>query len=293
MKIKEFVSVVLTKISPELNTRILYYYKYGRRINLKDPTEFHEKLLWLKIYRYNNDPIVRQCADKWRVREYVTAKTGGATLNELYGVYDNPEEIDWNALPESFVIKCNIGSGNNIIVPDKSLTDYNATLDQIRTWDIKGAGVAHAEMHYQGVAEKIIIEKYLGTHDGKVPEDYKLYCFNGKVLAILYMTGRFTDHAANAFYDSEWNYLGVPIQGAGKYIERGIDLQNLPSRPESLDEMIHTAEQLSQDFPFVRIDFYDINGRAVFGEMTFTPAGGFDTSAIPINGKDMGAYIIL
>lgn len=294
MGVKGLVSALLTRISPELNTRILYYYKYGRKINLKDPKEFHEKLLWLKIYRYNNDPLVKQCADKWRVREYVTSKNCGAILNELYGVYNRPEEINWDILPDSFAIKSNVGCGSNIIVPDKSQLDRKNAVKTMHSWEHKRYGLKHAELQYEGVERKILVEKYLQGSNGVLPDDYKLYCFNGKVRVIMYLTGReYSDVLADVFYDRDWNYMGVPIQGSGKIPVGEIPLDKLPPRPESLDEMIRNAELLSQDFPFVRVDFYDIDGRAVFGEMTFTPQGSFDTDAIPINGKDMGEYIHL
>lgn len=196
-------------------------------------------------------------------------------------------------LPNSFAIKSNIGCGCNIIVPDKSNMDIALAIEQMHSWKDWNKGHAHAEMQYDDVEPKILVEKYLKGLDGSVPADYKLYCFNGKVRAILYMAGRFTDHPADVFYDADWNYLGLPLMHNGRHQFNNMVPNELPTRPGSLDEMVRNAELLSREFPFVRVDYYDVGGRAVFGEMTFTPAAGFDTLSIPLDGKDMGEYIQL
>lgn len=126
------IGVGLTFISPRVNNEMWYYLCYHRRLHLDNPQEFHEKLCWLKIYNYNNNAEVKRCADKFAVRSYVCEHGLPEILNELIAVYDTPDEIEWNALPDSFVIKSNVGSGDNLIVTKKKELDFNSALNQMK-----------------------------------------------------------------------------------------------------------------------------------------------------------------
>jgi len=162
-------------ISPGLNTRLLYLRKFGRLPELEAPKTLNEKLLKLKLERYGTDPLVRQCADKYRVRSYVEERGCAETLNKLYAVYDRADDIDWNSLPQSFAMKWSFGCGYNIICPDKAALNIPAAEKQLKKWGREPFWAYYSEMQYRHAEKKIIIEEYIGDKDGKLPEDYKFY----------------------------------------------------------------------------------------------------------------------
>ena len=290
--LKQAFRRTLTRISPVLNTRFSFYSKFHRHINLKNPTTLSEKLLKLKIYEYSNNALVKQCADKYRVRQYVEQVGCGELLNELYGVYRAPEEIDWDALPESFILKLNTASGFNHIVRDKDEVDKPALTAKIHRWFKDGAKfyLNFSELQYKDVELLILAEKLLSCANGSLPSDYRLYCFHGKCIAILVSAGRGEGRLKGAFFDSEWNYLGHPtVKEIGLTIYDHFDV--LPDRPASLQQMIEAAEKLSAPFPFVRVDLYDIDGKPVFGELTFSPSSGFYVKETSVHGKNMADFL--
>lgn len=278
----------LTLISPELNTKIVYFFKNRKIIDWNNPQTFSEKLLKLKIENYNTNAIVHQCADKYRVREYIKQHHHTEILNEIIALYDNPEDINWQKLPNKFVIKLNYGCGYNIICNDKTHFNFPRIKKQLNEWMNEKPWLGYAELQYKDVPPKIIIEKYLEDKNANTPEDYKIYCFNGQPQVILYISGRFSRSVKAGFFDLNWNYLGKPKKD---YLS--FDISQLPSKPQSLENMILIAKELSNPFPFVRIDFYEYNNQPIFGEMTFTPAGAFDPAEIEINGKTMGEILEL
>ncbi len=275
---------LLTKISPKLNTFVVYAVKKHEIIHWKNPQTFVEKLLKLRITNYNYNPLVKQCADKYAVRSYVDNHGYGELLNDLLAVYDKPEDINWDALPDRFAMKLNSACGRNIICQNKALLDKSKAVAQLNEWIKQKPWLGYAELQYKDVPVKIIVERYLEGKDGSFPEDYKLYCFHGEPKAILYMSGRYSDHMQAGFFDMEWNYLGA---SNSKKAYEVFDKNKLPEKPESLPTMIEAARTLSSPFPFVRMDFYDLDGKAIFGEMTFSPAGGFDASEINVHGVSM------
>ena len=276
----------LTKISPELHAKVVYFFKEKKRLNWNEPQTFSEKIIKLKVEDYNNNPLVKQCADKYAVRAYVEDNGCGELLNELYAVYDSPDEIDWDSLPQSFALKLNIGCACNYFCPDKSKADRDEVMQLMRGWMKKKPWSGYAEMQYK-VDKKILLEKYLSDKDGAVPVDYKVYCFHGEPAVVFYLCGRFSGEMHAGFFDTEWNYLGI---GKEPVIPE-LDEDEIPEKPACLDVMLDASAKLSKNFPFVRIDFYQIDSKAVFGEMTFTPRGGFDVSECDINGKSMSEYL--
>lgn len=285
-KIAHLLRCSLTLVSPRLNTDVLYAVKKRKLMNWKNPEDFTQKLLKLKITQYNHDERVKICADKYAVREYIQKCGLNDLLNELLAVYDDPRDIEWEKLPEQFVIKLSSGSGFNIICRSKSDLDKKATENRLMKWGRKNQWADYAELQYKDAPTKIIVEKFLSGKDGVLPEDYKVYCFHGQPAAILYITGRGSSEYNGGFFDLDWNYLGNT-----KKTYKGFTNANLPAPPASLKEMAEAARILSKGFPFVRVDFYDVAGKAIFGEMTFTPAGCFDTAEISINGKQMGELL--
>ena len=275
----------LTILSPKLNTEVVFFFKFHRRINWKNPQTLNEKILKLKLDSYGSDPKIRQCADKYAVRSYVEAKGLRDMLIPLLAAYDRAEDIVWDTLPEAFALKWNFGCGFNLICTDKKKLKQEDAVKTLSRWSRKKYHLGYSEMQYKGVPKKLLAEKYLGTADGALPEDYKFYCFNGEPLAILYMTGRGSEHMQAAFFDLNWNMIGT----TGKRNYQSFEAT--PPAPASLNRMAEAARILSKDFKFVRVDFYDVDGKPFFGEMTFTPAGGFDVSQCRINGQSMGELL--
>jgi hypothetical protein len=276
---------ILTFISPTLNTKVTYYIAKGKRINLENPETFEEKILWLKLNMYADNALVTKCADKYQVRSYVKEDCGlGELLNELIGAWDSVDGIDWELLPNKFALKCNHGSGYNIICDDKRKLDIKNAKMKLNKWISTDQWKSYSELNYKNINKKIICEKYLETDQGFFPYDYKIYCFNGVPKAVLVMMDRGKE-TKGVFMSPEWDF----ISNISKYEQ----VTDLPDKPYSLDIMIKAAIKLSRPFPFVRVDFYQYHDRAIFGEMTFTPAGGLYVSQTDINGVSMGELLDL
>ena len=278
------VGSVLTMISPELNTQVRFAIKNrGKLLDLKHPKTFTEKLAWLKLNVYAEDPVVRRCADKLLVRDYVEEKGFGALLNPLYAVYDRAEDIQWDTLPDALAVKWNYGCGFNLMIPDKASADLKAAEKKLAMWGKRRYWMYLAELQYRTARPCILCERYLNLPAGEELIDYKFYCFHGEVKAVLVIVR--PDHADKAavFMNPDWTFLSDISNRYARFF--------VPQKPASYDAMLAAAKGLSADFPFVRMDFFDWNGQALFGEMTFTPAGGMDPSQTLIDGKEFGEYL--
>lgn len=236
----------------------------GKILDLDHPRTFNEKIQWLKLY--DSTPIKTRLADKYLVREWVAEKIGEKYLIPLLGVYDSFDQIDFDSLPDRFVIKCNHGCTYNIIVKNKNFFDIDDAKQKINAWIQENFAFKNGcEMHYKNI-NPIIIESFLENKDEDL-YDYKFWCFEGKVKYIQFLSERNTNGLKMAFYDANWNkqkfVYSYPLDS--KTIER----------PDNLDEMISLAEKLSKDFSHVRVDLYRLDdGTIYFGEMTFTSASG-------------------
>lgn len=268
-KIRNFGKVIWRKItpiiytiSPEISSKLLFLISTKRRLNLKEPKTFNEKLMWLKLYWQH--PLVAKCADKYEVREYIQACGYNDLLPKLYGVYEDTKDIEWDKFPEKFALKCTHGCGFNIICDDKNkLTPEQESL-KLKKW-MKTRYVFEAlESQYDRMKPRIICEEYIETDAGLLPNDYKIYCFNGEPKLTLVCTER-SKEVKMKFMDLNWNEMNI---GNSDFLSK-----EFPAKPECFDEMIEICRNISKPFPFVRIDFYDLNGKPVLGEMTFTPAG--------------------
>ncbi len=271
-----------TVVSPKLNSILRYRTAFGRSPDFNDPKTFSEKLLWLKLNNYIKNPLVIKCADKVSVREYVKEKGYGDTLNEIIGIYNSPNEIPWDELPDQFVLKWNFGAGMNIICEDKQKLDKTVVLDKMQKWGRNKYWLPYAEMQYKYIKKKIICEKFLHDEISSCISDYKVYCFNGEPQAILVIHDRF-ENVTSEFFDIHWNKL----ENSPKY--------NSPSAltppPSCLENMLSAARSFSKPFPFVRCDFYVVTGKLFFGELTFTPAAGIYTSETLVHGKSMAELL--
>lgn len=248
----------------ETYIRIFHEYYNGKKLDLDNPREFNEKIQWLKL-NYQR-PLLTKLVDKYEVRKYVADKIGEQYLNTLYGVYERATDVDFDALPARFVIKGTHGYNQHLIIKDKAdLKPARARLKFLKWLNQNQYYKGGMEWAYRDVPPRLIAEAYLEEAGRNAPTDYKLYCFNGKVKLIQVDLDRGRDHR-KGYFDTSWEY--VPMrQGAARS-----DLQM--ERPKALDEMIRLAERLADDMPFVRVDFYYVDGQILFGEMTFYPGDG-------------------
>ncbi len=284
-RLQSTVFKLATVISPTLNTKLRYRAVFKRRLNLKTPQTFNEKLLWLKLYRYRRDPLVIQCSDKYLVRDYIRDCGYEDTLNDLIGVWDNASDIPWDELPNRFALKWNFGAGMNIICKDKSALNWDDVVRQMDAWKKNKCWLGHSEMHYKYIPKKIVCETYLEFDGEESVPDYKVYCFHGEPKAIFVMRGRGTAEMQTEFFDTDWRRL----ENSKKFAQT----DEVTEKPACLERLLEISRRLSSPFPFVRCDFYVIGERIYFGELTFTPAGGMYTSQTKIAGKGMEEYLHL
>ena len=275
---------LLAPVFPALCSRILFRDAFGRALDLKDPKTLNEKLMWLKLHTYRDNELVTCCADKYRVRQYVEENGLEDILIELYGVWDDPEEIDWDALPDSFVLKCNHASGYNILCKDKNALDIEACKAQLKRWIHLDYWRYLAELQYQHIPKRIVCERMLG--DGN-PTDYKIYCFHGKPTYILTCVGRNSGDLAFYFFDPDWKLCRITRDG--KKAPKDFFLP----KPQNLDKMLNAAAILSKPFPYVRVDLYEDQGNVYFGELTFVPAAALDIGRLPETDDLFGSLLTL
>ena len=288
VKISHIFTSLLTLISPKLNTKFLYWRRFGKKLDLDNPQTSNEKVLWLKFNTYYKNPLVIQCADKYAVREYVEKCGCGDILNELYGVYDNVQDIDFDKIPNKFVMKLNYGCGMNLICTDKSKLDIPSVKSMFRRWMRSSQHLRLSEMHYSYIHKKIICEKFLDTHNNAAPDDYKIYCCNGKPYYVMVCIGRDKGKPKFYYFDCDGNLQREMTRDG---LNAPFDFKyNIPI---GWKDMIKYAEILSAPFPFVRSDFYLVDGKVVFGELTFTPAAGLDTGKLEYTDRLLGDLIDL
>lgn len=238
----------------------------GKILNLENPQTFNEKIQWLKLY--DSTPLKTKLADKYLVREYVKEKIGEEYLIPLLGVWQNPDDINFDELPEKFVLKTNHGSGWNIIVKDKSKINVEQAKSQLNEWlHTNYAFCCGLELHYKNIKPLIIAEEYIETNNNDL-EDFKFLCFNGQVKYIWVDKNRYTEHKRN-IYNIDWILSDKQISENHVYE----NFANCP-KPFNLNKMIEFAKILSKGFSFVRVDFYENNKKMYFGELTFTSASG-------------------
>ena len=190
-------------------------------------------------------------------------------------VYDRPEDIDWDALPERFAIKWNFGCGYNLICTDKSALDTNAAEKQLRAWGREPFWAYYSELQYRHVEKKLLVEEYIGSADGTLPEDYKFYCFHGRADCVMLCVGRDEGWPKFYFFDRDFRLLRI-----NRDSQAAPEDFTLP-KPAGLDEAFAIADRLSKPFDFVRVDLYLTPRGVRFGELTFTPAAALDNKRLP------------
>lgn len=263
--------------------KLWYKRVMNQNLNLDHPQTINEKIQWLKLY--DATPLKTKLADKYLVRDWVKEKIGEEYLIPLLGIWDSFEEIDFDQLPEKFVLKANHGSGWNVIVKDKSQFDREAAKEKFDKWlKTNYAFVSGFELQYLNIPPKIIAEQYLEKPDQLI--DYKVWCSDGKARFIWVDTDRFTNHKRTLF-SLDWERL--PITIVDRYFP---DERELP-RPKNLEKMIRFAEIMCEDFAQVRVDFFEVNDKLYFGEMTFTSGSGKERTRPREFEYEMGNWVTL
>lgn len=282
--------VVLDKLAPiipipdEKYLRLKYFFRMGKKLNLRNPKTFNEKLQWLKLYARR--PIDTVLSDKYAVKNYISNTIGSDYVIPLLGVWDSFDEIDFKKLPTRFVLKCTHDSGGIVVCKDIKDLDINAARKLFNHSLNTDYYVYSRERAYKGIPRRIIAEEYKEDPETKELRDYKFFCFNGVVKYFKIDFGRFTDHHAN-YYSPSGELIDLIETTYPPNPEANIKI------PSNLNKMIELAEKLSTGIPFVRVDFYDVAGRIFFGEYTFSPAGGMTPYEPKGWDEKIGSWIIL
>lgn len=280
---------VFYRLDPTNALKLMFYLKQGHKLDLENPKTYNEKINWLKL-NYKDD-LIPKCADKYTVREYVENCGCGEILTTLLWDGFNPNNIPFNNLPDSFVIKVTHGSGLNIICKNKKELNTEKVVQVLQKWLRQKHFPCYGEWFYGVVKPRIIVEEFLSEGNQEIPVDYKMFCFNninGKLGVGLTVvdTDRFTHHKRRV-YDSNWNLL------PDVSITFPYDPDRQFPKPAVYDKMVQYAKKLAEPFPHARVDFYVINDRVYFGEITFTSDAGFGRIKPHSMNEKMGSWIRL
>lgn len=264
-KILKKLSVIIPN---KLYLKIKYYYRFHKKLNIKHPQTFNEKLQWLKLYDKN--PKYTKMVDKYEVKKYIKNIIGEKYIIPTIGIYNNFDDIDFNELPKQFVIKCTHDSGGLIICKDRNKLNLKKARKKINSSLKTNYFYNGREWPYKNVNPKVIIEKYMDDNKNTQLNDYKIMCFNGKAKCSFVCTERDNKELGLAvtFFDLNWNKL--PFERHYRVSDKVIE------KPKNYSKMIELSEKLANDIPFVRVDWYEINGKLYFGELTFFPGSGFE-----------------
>ncbi len=271
-KLRRMVQVLAYHVLPhEILSKIYYRILLHEKLNLKEPKTFNEKLQWLKLYHFPDNALAVQCADKYQVRECIGKKGLEENLTKLLGVWDDARKIDWDSLPEKFVLKCTHGCAYNIICNDKASFDRKAATKQLNKWLKENFAAFNVELHYGKIKpRRIIAEEFLG--DKLI--DFKFFCFHGQPKFMYVSCDMYHDRQCTmGFFDLEGNKIPLTRDDYGEIGDFEM--------PNYFGEMLETAKILSADFPFVRVDFFKSETSYKFAELTFTPCAAM----MPLNPK--------
>lgn len=272
-------------IPDETYLKLMYRLRMGKKLDLKMPQTFNEKLQWLKLH--DRRPEYIAMVDKYEAKEYAAPIIGREHIISTLGVWDKFDDIDFDKLPERFVLKCTHDSGGLVICKNKGTFDKSAAKTKIEQSLKCNFYYVGREWPYKGVKPRIIAEEYMENEYSASLRDYKFYCFNG-IPQFLYLSEGMENHSTAhiSYVNLDWTFA--------KY--RRNDYQpfdKLPPKPVHLDEMIELSRKFSKDIPFLRVDFYEINGKVYFGELTFFPGSGFTPFASESDDLEIGNMLDL
>lgn len=260
-----------------------YYAHMGRKLDLKQPRTYTEKLQWLKLY--DRDPRYPMLVDKLAVRRYIAQTVGQAYLVPLLGAWDRAEDVDFDSLPRQFVLKCTHDSGGVLLCPDKEQLDRQQAIQKLRKWMNRNYYWKNREWPYRSVKPRILAEAYL-QEDGQPLRDYKFFCFDGAAKLMFVVTDRQSSKETKFdFFDMDYRHLPVCSGHPNSQIP--------PEKPGQFSKMRHLAQQLSQDFPHLRVDFYEVGGKVYVGELTLYHWGGMVPFDPPHYDAEFGQWLSL
>lgn len=273
-------------MSDEEFLKKMFYYKMGYPLDLNSPSTFNEKLQWLKLHDRN--PLYTRLVDKYAVKAYVAKKIGKEYIIPTLGIWKDVDEINFDKLPQKFVLKCTHDSHCIIICNDKSKLDIPLVKEKLRKGLKRNYYWVGREWPYKNVPHRIIAEKYMTDEEGvDTFTDYKFFCFNGKVDCVMVCLDRQTNDTKFYFFDSNWKLL--KLNKRGKAAPEGFTIP----KPSAMDQMFELAAKMAEGMPFVRVDLYQSCGKIYFGEMTFYPTNGFDANILPETDKYWGNLLTL
>lgn len=270
-KVNKIVDDLKLEDLKEITLQQKFFYNGGEyAFDIEHPKTFNEKIQWLRKYYLLDNETTDMISDKFLFKNYIKEMLGDGYTIPLLGKWDNAEDIDFDVLPDKFVLKSNCGGdGNQVyIVKDKTQINKSKIIRMLREW-IMPWGIPYYYAYtpiFKNIKPCIIAEEYMPIRENEALE-YKMFCFNGKLGFCLVEVDYFGGNPHRAYYDKDFNELDYKIGG--------IPVKHLDHKPETYDKMVEIAEFLAKDFPFVRVDFYDVAGRIYVGEMTFTSGGGF------------------
>ncbi len=254
-------------MSDKAYLKLRYNCIMGKKLNLDNPVTYNEKLQWLKLY--DRKPEYTKMVDKYEAKKYVADIIGEEYIIPTLGVWDNVNDIDFDTLPNQFVLKCTHDSGGLVICKDKAELDIENAKNTLNHFLNRNFYNVHREWPYKDVKHRIIAEKYMEDESGKDLKDYKFFCFNGEP-KLLYISEGLSDHstAKISFADMDYNIAEFKRNDFKPFNE-------LPKKPINFEKMKELAKVLSKDRAFIRVDFYEINKKIFFGELTFFPCSGY------------------
>lgn len=271
----------LTNWLPDtLYLKLMYRFSFGKKLNLKNPQTYNEKLQWLKL----NDrrPEYVEMVDKYRAKFYIGKKIGDEYIIPILGVWDKFDDIEFNGLPNEFVLKCTHDSGGLVICRDKSKFDFNAARKKINRCMNRNYFFLGREWPYKKIKPRIIAEVYMKDNHESVLTDYKFFCFNG-VPKIMYSSKDKSSDPRTDFFDMDYNHVNMKMRDPNADV--------LPPKPQNFELMKEISSVLSTGYPHLRVDFYEVNGRLYVGELTLYHCSGFAQITPPQKALEMGSWI--
>ncbi|MBR4006592.1 ATP-grasp fold amidoligase family protein [Fibrobacter sp.] len=281
MNPKEFIKRL---IPDSLYLKYRFKKLMGCPLNLQNPQTFNAKLQWLKLH--DRQPQYSQLVDKYSAKKWAADKIGPQYIIPTLGVWSHFEEIDFDKLPNQFVLKCTHDSGSYVICKDKASFDVLTAKNKLSKALKTNFYYSNGEWPYKNVSPRIIAEQYMEDRNGAFV-DYKFSCFNGVVDCVMVCLDRHLNDVKFYFFDRDWNLKRLNVRG--KNAPEGFSIP----KPSCMDEMFEIAAKLSKDIPFVRVDLFECDGKIYFGEMTFYPDSGFDANLLPETDEYFGQLIDL
>lgn len=282
MFIKKLKRRIIYSLPHKMAHSLIYVRRRKQKINWKRPTLYDEKIHWLMVYKY--DSSYSKYVDKYQVRKYVKECGLEHLLIPLLGVYRDVKEIEYDSFPDKFILKATHGSGERFYEICRNKDDLN--IEKMNCKMKKALEeefcICNNEYQYEGIIPRIVCEELVESNNSEWLDDYKVVCANGRAKAILVCTNR---DEGRDYFSIDWSYL--------EYVKEEYRSKNRIERPDQLEEMINAAEILSKPFPFARIDFYIVNNKLYFGEITLTPSSGFHNNLNMKGQQELGAAIVL